>query len=82
MPLPKLNSREVEAPIQKAIQGVGSGVEPSIRKASGVRALPPSTVAHRLAGRLPQHLAYKSYCILIKRVKLLNRYTNISPRAF
>src|ERR1700722_20261063 len=57
---PKLNSPETESLKQKAIQDVELGVEPSIRKASGVRALPPSTVAHRLAGRLPQHLAHKT----------------------
>ena len=59
MSLPQLSSREAEASIQKAILDVQSGVEPSIRKASGVRALPHSTVAHRLARRLPQHLTYK-----------------------
>ena len=53
MSLPQLSSCEAEASIQKAIQDVESGVEPSIRKASGVRALPPSTVAHYFAGRLP-----------------------------
>ncbi|OCK97296.1 uncharacterized protein K441DRAFT_656021 [Cenococcum geophilum 1.58] len=58
--LPKFSSREAEASIQKAIQDVEFGVEPSIRKASDVRALLPSTVAHRLAGRLPRHLAYKT----------------------
>jgi len=60
MSLPQLSSREAEASIQKAIQDVKLGVEPSIRKASGVRVLPNSTVAHRLAGRLPQHLAHKT----------------------
>jgi hypothetical protein len=53
MPLPKFSSREAKTSIQKAIQDVDSGVEPSIRKASNVRALPPSTVAYRLARRLP-----------------------------
>jgi hypothetical protein len=53
MPLPKLNSREAEAPIQKAIQDVGSGVEPSIRKASDVRALPLPTVALGVFTSLP-----------------------------
>ena len=60
MPLPKFSSREAETSIQKAIQDVELGVEPSIRKASDVRALPPSTVAHRLTRRLPRHLAYKT----------------------
>ena len=60
MSLPKSSSRKAEVSIQKAIQDVESGVEPSIRKASGVRALPHSTVAHRLAGRLPRHLAHKT----------------------
>ena len=60
MSLPQLSSREAEVSIQKAIQDVESGVEPSIRKASSVRALPHSTVAHRLAGRLPRHLAHKT----------------------
>jgi hypothetical protein len=53
MSLPQLSSREAEVSIQKAIQDVESGVKPSIRKASSVRALPHSTVAHRLARRLP-----------------------------
>src|ERR1700722_15317759 len=57
---PKLNSPETESLKQKAIQDVELGVEPSIRKASDVRALPPSTVAHRLTGRLPRHLAHKT----------------------
>jgi len=60
MSLSKLSSREAEDLIQKAIQDIESGVEPSIRKASDVRALPPSTVAHHLAGRLPRHLAHKT----------------------
>ena len=60
MSLPKLSSREAEATIQKAIQDFDSGVEPSIRKASNVRSLPRSTVTHRHAGRLPQHLAHKT----------------------
>ena len=53
MSLPKFSSRKAKASIQKAIQDVDLGVEPLIYKASNVRALPPSTVAHRLAGRLP-----------------------------
>jgi hypothetical protein len=53
MSLPQLSSREAKASIQKAIQDVKLGVEPSIRKASGVRALPHSTVTHRLTRRLP-----------------------------
>jgi len=60
MSLPQSSSREAEVSIQKAIQDVESGVEPSIRKASSVRALPHSTVAHRLARRLPRHLAHKT----------------------
>ena len=60
MPLFKFSSYKAETFIQKAIQDIKSGVEPLIHKASGVRALPPSTVAHRLARRLPQHLAYKT----------------------
>ena len=60
MSLPKSSFREAEISIQKAIQDVRLGVEPSIRKASDVRALPPSTIAHRLARRLPRHLAYKT----------------------
>ena len=60
MSLPQLSSCEAEVSIQKAIQDVESGVEPLIRKASSVRALPHSTVAHRLARRLPRHLAYKT----------------------
>ena len=60
MSIPNFSSREAEVFIQNAIQDVELGVEPSIRKASDVRALPPSTVAHRLAGRLPRHLAHKT----------------------
>jgi hypothetical protein len=60
MSIPKFSSREAKASIQKAIQDVDLGVEPSIRKASDVRALPPSTVAYHLARRLPRHLAYKT----------------------
>jgi len=60
MPLPKFSSREAETSIQKAIQDVKLGVEPLIRKASEVRALPPFTIAYRLTRRLPQHLAYKT----------------------
>jgi hypothetical protein len=59
MPLPKFSSREAEVSIQKAIQDVKLGVKLSIRKASDVRALLPSTVAHRLARRLPRYPAYK-----------------------
>ena len=60
MSLPQLSSREAEVSIQKAIQDVESGVEPLIRKASSVHALPHSTIAHYLTRRLPLHLAYKT----------------------
>ena len=60
MSLPQLSSREAEASIQNAIQDVKLGVEPSIRKAFSIRVLPHFTVAHCLAGCLPQHLAYKT----------------------
>jgi len=53
MSLPQSSSREAKVSIQKAIQDVELGVKPLIRKASSVRALPHSTVAHYLAGRLP-----------------------------
>ena len=60
MSLPKFSSCEAEVSIQKAIQDIELGVEPSIRKASNIYALPPSTFAHRLAGCLPRRLAYKT----------------------
>ena len=60
MSIPKFSSCEAEVSIQKAIQDVELRVEPLICKASDVRALPPSTVAYCLAGRLPRHLAYKT----------------------
>jgi len=53
MSLPQSSSCEAEVSIQKAIQDIKSGVEPLICKASSVRALPHSTVAHHLTGRLP-----------------------------
>jgi len=53
-----LPSREAETTIQNVIQDVSSGVEPSIRKASGANGAPRSAVGHRLASRLPRHKAY------------------------
>ena len=53
MPLSKFSSYKAEASIQKAIQDVDLGVKPSIRKAFDVCVLPPSTIAHRVARRLP-----------------------------
>ena len=53
MSLPQLSSCKAKVSIQNAIQDVKLGVKPSIRKASSVRALPYSTVAHYLTRRLP-----------------------------
>ena len=58
MPNQSLPSREAETTIQNIIQDISSGVEPSIRKASGAHRAPRSTIGHHLAGRLLQHKAY------------------------
>ena len=58
MPNQFLPSCEAETTIQNVIQDVSSGVEPSIRKASGAHGTPRSTVGHHLTSRLLQHEAY------------------------
>jgi hypothetical protein len=60
MPNQSLPSCEAETTIQNIIQDVSSGVEPSIRKASGAYRAPRSTARHRLTGRLSQYKAYPS----------------------
>ena len=57
MPNQSLPSREAETTIQNVIQHIFSGVEPSIRKASGAHGAPRSTVGHRLPDHPPQHKA-------------------------
>ena len=77
--LPKFSSREAEASIQKAIQDVESGVETS--PPTFVHCLPlPLLIV--LLGVSPNTWPIKPYYILIRRIKLLNRYTNVSPGVF
>jgi len=82
MPNQSLPSREAETTIQNVVQNISSGVEPSIRKASGAHGAPRSTVGHYLAGRLPRHEAHPGLLHPLQEEQIIKWINECQPWAF